>query len=563
MMRDKQGMSKKKKGWLMGGGAVIIVAAAYAGGASLLDDQIPQGATVHGVEIGGLSSSDAAARLHQKLDPLDSDPIKITAGEQSTSLTPDQSGLGLDIDATLQGKTGYTLNPVVLFQRLTGGAAIEPVLTQDDDELHAAVEKLRPQLDKKASEGEIAFKDATVDYQKPTTGQTVEADQAVENIENSWFGASEPIEVPISTVDPKTPASAFEKVRDEQAKPLVAGNVTVAADDLKATLKPNQLAEAASFKVADGAVTMSLDQKKLADRLLKANPKMASTAKDARIVLKDGKPKIIPAVKGHGVDTKDLNQKILTATTSDSRTAKINVSVTEPELTTAKAKKLGVKEEIVKFSTPYPTYDTVRTKNLRAGASKLNGVLVMPGDTFSLTKALAPITEANGYFKSGVVENGFSSEAIGGGLSQISTQLFNVGWLGGMDDVTHRPHSRWFDRYPAGRESTLWEGQIDMAWKNNTGHAVMIQAWVTDSHVNTRLWGTKKYKVTSKTSEHYDRTNPKTVYNDAEKCVSESGGQKGFSVDVHRTRTAGSETLKDSLHWTYQPWNKVVCGKKP
>ncbi len=563
MIRDKQGTSKKKKGWLIGGGAVILLAGAYAGGASMLGDQIPHGATVHGVEIGGMSSSEAADRLHRELDPLASEPITIAAGEQSAPLTPDQAGLGLDIDATLQGRTGYTLNPVVLFQRLTGGSSIEPVLTQDDDALHGAIEELRPKLDRKVSEGKIAFKDAKVDYQEPTTGEKVDADQAGEVIGKSWFGASEPIKVPTTTVDTKTPASAFEKVRDEQAKPLVAGNVTVAADDLKATLKPAELAEAASFKIADGAVKMSLDNQQLADRLLKANPKMASTAKDARIVLKDGQPKIIPAVTGHGVETKDLTEKILTATTAESRTAKIDVAVTEPELTTAKAKKLGVKEEIVKFSTPYPTYDTVRTKNLRAGASKLNGVLVMPGDTFSLTKALAPITEANGYFKSGVVENGFSSEAIGGGLSQISTQLFNVGWLGGMDDIAHRQHSRWFDRYPAGRESTLWEGQIDMAWKNNTGHAVMIQAWVTDSHVNTRLWGTKKYKVTSKTSGHYDRTDPKTVYNDAEKCVSESGGQKGFSVDVHRTRTAGSETLKDSLHWTYQPWNKVVCGKKP
>lgn len=556
-------MSKKKKGWLISGGAVILLAGAYAVGASMLDDQIPHEATVHGVEIGGMSNSDAADRLHRELDPLASGPITIAAGEQSASLTPDQAGLGLDIDATLQGRTGYTLNPVVLFHRLTGGSAINPVLTQDDDTLHGAIEELRPQLDKKATEGKIAFKDAKVHYQEPTNGEKVDVDQATEDIGKSWFGASEPIEVPTTTVDPKTPASAFEKVRDEQAKPLVAGNVTVAADDLKAVLKPGDLAEAASFKVADGAVTMSLDNRQLADRLLKANPKMASTAKDARIVLKDDKPKIIPAVKGHGVETKNLTEKILTAATTDSRTAEIDVAVTEPELTTAKAKKLGVKEEIVKFSTPYPTYDTVRTKNLRAGASKLNGVLVMPGDTFSLTKALSPITEENGYFKSGVVENGFTTEAIGGGLSQISTQLFNAGWLGGMEDITHRPHSRWFERYPAGRESTLWEGQIDMAWKNNTGHAVMIQAWVTDSRVNTRLWGTKKYKVTSKTSSHYDKTNPKTVYNDAAKCVSESGGQKGFSVDVHRTRTAGSETLKDSLHWTYQPWNKVVCGKKP
>lgn len=561
--RDTERSGRNLKGWLIGGGAVVVLAGAYAGGAALVGDQIPQGSSVHGVQIGGLDAADAAARLHEQLDPLATVPITIAAGEKKTELIPANAGFGIDVDATLAGQTGYSLNPAVLWQRITGGESIEPVLTDDQDMLTEAVEGLRPKLDAKATEGTIAFKDAAVDYTAPTTGQSIDADEAAGSIEDAWFGATRPIEVTTAAVEPKTPAAAFEKARDEQAKPLVKDDVTVAAGKLKATLSPAALAQAASFTVADGAVTMKLDNDQLADQVLEANPKMGSTAKDAKIILRGGKPAIVPAVEGHGVDTAKLSDKVLVAATTKQRTATVELKTTQPDVTTKKAKALGVKEEIVEFSTPYPTYDTVRTKNLRAGSAKLNGLLVMPGETFSLTKALAPITVANGYFESGVVEDGFSTTAVGGGLSQISTQLFNVGWLGGMDNIAHRPHSRWFDRYPAGRESTLWEGQIDMAWKNNTGHAVMIQAWVSSDRVHTRLWGTKKYTVTSRTSDHYDITNPTTRYNDAEKCVSESGGQKGFSVDVHRTRTSGSETLRDSLHWTYQPWNKIVCGKDP
>ncbi len=562
-MRDKQRSGKNLKGWLIGGGAVVVLAGAYAGGAALVGDQIPQGASVHGVTIGGLNSADAAARLHEKLDPLVTEPITISAGKKSAELIPANAGFGLDVDATLAGQTGYSLNPVVLWQRITGGESVEPVLTEDQGMLTDAVEGLRPKLDAKATEGKIAFKDAALDYTAPKAGQGIDAEAAADTIRDSWFGATQPIDVPATSVEPKTPVAAFEKARDDQAKPLVKDDVTVSAGKLSATLSPAVLAKAASFSVADGAVTMKLDNDQLAEQLLKANPKMASTARDAKIVLRGGRPAIVPAVEGHGVDTAKLSDKILAAATTKDRTATVDLKVTQPDLTTKKAKALGVKEQIVEFSSPYPTSDTVRTKNLKAGSAKLNGLIVMPGETFSLTKALAPITVANGYYESGVVEDGFSTTAVGGGLSQISTQLFNVGWLGGMDDITHRPHSRWFDRYPAGRESTLWEGQIDMAWKNNTGHAVMIQAWVGSDRVHTRLWGTKKYKVTSTTSDHYNQTSPITRYNDAEKCVSESGGQKGFTVDVHRTRTAGSEVLRDSLHWTYQPWNKIVCGKDP
>ncbi|WP_418606416.1 VanW family protein [Georgenia sp. SUBG003] len=135
-------------------------------------------------------------------------------------------------------------------------------------------------------------------------------------------------------------------------------------------------------------------------------------------------------------------------------------------------------------------YDPVRTTNLRVGAQKVTGVLVKPGEEFSLLDVIGPISAANGYVSS-VVEDGFVSTAVGGGLSQLSTNMFNVGFLAGMDDVTHTPHSRWFDRYPAGREATLWEPSTDMVWRNNTDYGVLVQSWVTGDRVHSRLWGTK------------------------------------------------------------------------
>ena len=139
---------------------------------------------------------------------------------------------------------------------------------------------------------------------------------------------------------------------------------------------------------------------------------------------------------------------MLAATADKKRTATVEMTETEAEFTTADAKKLGIKEPIVTFSTPYPASDKVRTKNLYAGSARVNGDIIKPGERFSLLEALGPITVANGYFSSGVVESGFSTEAVGGGLSQISTQMYNVGFLAGYDDITHKPHSRWFERYP-------------------------------------------------------------------------------------------------------------------
>jgi vancomycin resistance protein YoaR len=206
----------------------------------------------------------------------------------------------------------------------------------------------------------------------------------------------------------------------------------------------------------------------------------------------------------------------------------------------------------------------VRTSNLVEGARKVTGVIVLPGEEFSLLDHIAPITEANGYVDSGVVEDGFATTALGGGLSQLSTNMYNIGFLAGMDDVAHTPHSRWFDRYPPGREATVWEGSTDMVWRNNTDYGVMVHAWVADGKLHSRLWGTKVWDVQTSTSDFYDTVEPTTVYNPAEDCKPEQGGQEGFTVTVDRQRYRDGALFDDeSWTWTYRPWNNVVCGEPP
>jgi len=552
------------KGWLIAGAAVVAAAGAYAGGAGMLSGSVADGTTVHGVDIGGLGAEEARTRLAGELDPVAAATFKVEAAGTARKVDPAKAGLGLDVPATVEELTGYTLDPATLWTRLTGGGEAAPVLTVDRTKLDAAVDSLVPKLEKDPTEGSLKFRGTDPVVTAPVPGVDIDPAAAADTIADRWFGATEPVALPVGETAPDVPASAFEDAAVTQAEPLVADGITVTAGDLSAELSPAVLAAQASFEVADGKVSLALDNDGLAKALLKANPRMGSTAKDARIVLSGGRPTVVPSENGTGADTTDLAAKVLQASTDDKRTVTLERADTEPDLTTEEAKALGVNDVVVEFSTPYPTYDSVRTKNLVAGARKLNGTVVMPGETFSLQQALGPITTANGFYDSGVVVDGFSSSAVGGGLSQISTQMFNIGFLAGMDDVEHQPHSRWFDRYPAGREATLWEGQIDMKWRNNTDYAVMIQAWVGDGRVYSRLWGTKVWDVKTTTSEHYNLTNPTTVYNTADDCVAESGGDKGFTVTVTRSRSSAAKTLPaETLRWTYRPWNKVVCGPDP
>lgn len=563
--RRKRGPERKsRRGWIITGVTVVVAAGLYAGAAAYLGSQIPANTTVHGINVGALSSDEARTQLERGLSPEAAKDIAVSVGGKDEVLKPADAGLGLDLEQTLEGLTGFDLNPVNLYQKLTGQLHIEPSLSVDETKLRAALEGLAPKVATKTTEGTLAFDGAKPVLTKPVTGVALDIDGAVDTVTDSWFDSAEPLELPATLTEPKTSSATLEKALEETAKPLVADPIKLTDGKSSASLSPKQLASAATFKIADDAVSMSLDSKKLAEAASAGADGFKSTAKEAKIVLSGGKPKIIPSQNGESIDEKGLDALVLAASQDKDRTATVKLATTAPELTTEEAEKLGVKESIVHFSSPYPASDTVRTKNLLAGSKRLNGVIVMPGETFSLEKALGPITVANGYYDSGVVVNGFSSSAVGGGLSQISTQMYNAGFLAGYDDITHKPHSRWFERYPAGREATLWEGQVDMAWKNNTPYAVMIEAWVGGGEVHTRLWSTEYWKVGSKSSGKYNLTDPRTTYNPADGCVAERGGKKGFSIDVTRTRTTKDKSLPaETKSWTYQPWNKVICGKKP
>lgn len=562
---NKKKPKSKAKPWIIGGSCAVAVVAAYFGAAAFVSSQVPANATIAGVNIGSMNSDEARAEIERVVSPLAQEPIEVKINGKDYTVDPAKAGLSLNVDGTVKDLTSYVVNPVKLYERLAGDYEVIPELNVDQQKLSEQIEALAKKANAEVTEGKIEFADGAAKLSKPVDGVVLDNEVAIEKFSEDWSIAGPPIELPAEVVKPQISSDTLQKFYDDQVKSLLKGDVELVSGDKKASLSPASIAAAASYAPKDGAPALTLDDKKLY-KAATSNSDLSSTAKDAKIVLKGGKPSIQASTKGISLETEGLGAKVLAASATENRTAEVKMTEKEADFTTAEAKKLGIKEPIVDFSTPYPASDTVRTKNLKAGAARVTGVVVKPGERFSLLDTLGPITVANGYFSSGVVENGFSAEAVGGGLSQISTMMYNVGFLAGYDDITHKPHSRWFDRYPAGREATLWEGQIDMIWENNTPYGVLVQAWVSDDAVHTRLWSTKYWDVSQKSSGKYNQTDPETKYNTAEKCVSESGGKKGFTIDITRYRETfdGSKKLPaETKSWTYSPWHKIVCGEKP
>ena len=66
-----------------------------------------------------------------------------------------------------------------------------------------------------------------------------------------------------------------------------------------------------------------------------------------------------------------------------------------------------------------------RTTNLRLAANKINGTVLMPGETFSYNTIVGERTIAAGYRNAAIYENGQVVDGLGGGICQVSTTLYN------------------------------------------------------------------------------------------------------------------------------------------
>jgi len=118
---------------------------------------------------------------------------------------------------------------------------------------------------------------------------------------------------------------------------------------------------------------------------------------------------------------------------------------------------------------------------------------VEPGQTFSLNGALGPRTTDKGYkLAPGIGANLEFEDSVGGGVSQLSTTLFNAVFFGCYADVTHTVHALYISRYPMGREATLNYPSIDNKFRNDSRSGVLIRTFYSGTSVTVALYGNKE-----------------------------------------------------------------------
>ena len=552
----------RRPAWIAGGVLGLLVLF-YLVDLALGQGDIPRHTEVSGIDVSGLSRAAARQTLTAELGPGLGRDVAIQAGAVHTTLTPAAAGLRPDWDATVALAARQPLNP---FTRFFGHREIDLVSTADPVKLGSALDGINGLVRTDPVNGGIRYEGTTPTAVAPAPGRSLDLAAATSAITGGWT-AGLPITLPLTDVAPNTPVGedAIERTLAELATPAVSGPVTVTGNGAQAQLQPSDIAEALTF-AADGSGGLKpvLDVPRLSEAI---QPALASTeqpAQDATVKLVDGHPEVSPSVNGHGIDYDATFAGLVDILKQPTGRQVTAVYADQPAtLTTEQVDSLGIRDQISTFTTGGFAVDS--GQNIKRAAESINGKIIKPGGTFSLNDATGPRDAPQGYVPAGIIEGGHPARGIGGGVSQLATTLYNAAYFAGMTDVAHQEHSFYISRYPAAREATVFEGSIDLKFRNDLPTGVLVQTVWTPANITVTFWGTKRYDVTSATSPRTDPIPPQTLtMPPGQPCTPSAGGAGFTATDTRTLRDLSTGQTRTSTHTVhYKPSPKVVCSPAP
>ena len=157
----------------------------------------------------------------------------------------------------------------------------------------------------------------------------------------------------------------------------------------------------------------------------------------------------------------------------------------------SQANDLGIFELIGTGHSNFAGSPANRRHNIRTGASKLHGLVIKPGEEFSLVGALGAVDGSTGYLQELVIKDNKTIPEYGGGLCQIATTMFRAALSTGLPITERRNHSYRVSYYePAGTDATIYTPRPDLKFKNDTGNNILIQARFEGANdIYFDMWG--------------------------------------------------------------------------
>ena len=244
----------------------------------------------------------------------------------------------------------------------------------------------------------------------------------------------------------------------------------------------------------------------------------------------------------------------------------------KPKVTTEEANSFGIVEEIGSGTSLFYHSIPNRIHNVKTASTKVNGILIKPGEEFSFVKYLGDVSKATGYASAYVIQNGKTVLGDGGGVCQVSTTLFRAALNAGLPITERRAHAYRVGYYeedsPPGIDATVFYPSVDLKFKNDTGNYILIQSIIDldELRLTYVLYGKKDGRTVTTTTPVISGFSgaPAALYQDdptLPKGVTKQIDFAAAGATVKFSRTVkdkdGKVMIDESFVSRYAPWRAV------
>ena len=493
--------AKRKKGLVIGILIAVLIIIAIAVSTifavvTLTNEKIVSGVSISGIEVSGLSKEEAKGKLEAIYNEKKEKEIDVKYQEYETTLNPQILEVNYEIDkaveeAYLVGRKEniFISNYDILFT-LIGKKNIDVNMALNEEITKQTIEDIGVKLPGLVLDSSYSVEDDELIISKGKKGVVIDTENLLEKVKDRLKG----VEIKEDYIE--------IPVKEKEPEPI----------DIE-----------------------------------KIHSEICREAQDAYYTKNPST--VHPEVEGISFDL-EAAKAILA---EDKEEYVIKLTITKPKITLSQIGDEAFPDRLSTYTTRYDSSNIDRSTNLMIACQKINGKVILPGETFSYNKALGERTAKAGYRNGKIYVGGEVVDGLGGGICQISSTLYNAVLEGNLEVLERRNHQFTTAYIPVGRDATVVYGVTDFRFKNTRKYPVRISASARNGIATVSIYGIKEAEeyTFSFSTKVLSTIAPTTKYEE----------DSSLPVGTEKVKQQGANGQKTETYITKKLNGKVISTK--
>ncbi len=558
-------------------------------------ERIYPGVSLHDQDLSGLTLDEAQSLLAEDLSYTYEGSLTLAYGEETWEANP--IDLGYLIDPSFSAQQAYDLgregwlaeNLMAKSQAWFSGIQLSPVAFYDERMAQSFLQAVAAEIDRPVLEASLALEGSEVVVERGQVGRELDIDGTLDLLRVGLSQMQDlEIDLPVIESAPEIldVGPQADLARGILSEPLVLTATVGEGETATWTIPPEDLAamltvgRIESSERGAPAYEIKISEPLFDVYLRSLAPDLAIDPVNTRFIFNDETLELDvfqPAVIGRSLNIAKSIEHIDTELKQGEHQISLQFDTRQPEVTDeATGEELGITELFWEHDSYFYGSDPARIQNIDKASSEFQGLLVAPGETFSMADALGNISLENGYAEALIIYGGQTIQGVGGGVCQVSTTLFRTAFFAGFPINERHAHAyrvsyyelradRTRDPNLAGLDASVYVPIVDFKFTNDSENWLLMETYMFNGFLRWKFYSTRDGR-----SVDWQTTGPTNVIPAPEPLYRENPDlakgeidQVDFAADgaeINITRTVYKDDrvhFSDRFYTKFRPWQAI------